>query len=468
MEGEPQVSERTETNEPISSAPEVQVQTPELPQTPVTEQKSEKSIPNQEDQELNNQTTVKKLQQRADLQVVSQNIKAELQNQIQVHELVWKPIVESKTHQRLESIYHQISPEGVVYFDVLDQEEFISQTEKNFQALIQNHQVDTVKRWNDEEIEKMFGKGLNPTSLITSYESAQWFTKEAPISSNPVILELGTGAGWATVMLYESVKKQYPESRLKQFSVDMSPHAIAATQTLLTYKGIAHIVAANPQELAQIQAWMNNTVEGREYSGVVLVLDNINEVLNRFPEKSVEGVYSSHGTAYLSKGEYTNFLKTLPSKLKKDGVFMADSLNPLYTNQLDIGTTLSQMIAPKRMRASLTKKGITYMYGDKIKNNSKYFPGEDVQILKGFNTPQAYLILEWCNYLLRKMDFTRLMKTVKSLKVTMKVVDEYRSDVFPSFLLKNIVSEEKLNFENLNNPPEFPTFMDTQGFRVKE
>lgn len=459
MEGEPQVSERTETNEPIKSGPEVQVLTPELPQTSTTEQ---------EEQELNNQIAVQNLQQQADLQVVSQNVTTELQNQEQVYEQVWKPILNNRTHQKLETVYHRISPEGVVFFDVLDQEEFIAQTEKNFQALIQNHQVDTVKRWNEEEIEKMFGKGLNPTSLITSYESAQWFTKEAPLSSNPVILELGTGAGWATIMLYESVKKQYSEARLKQYSVDMSPHAIAATQTLLTYRNIPHIVAANTRELEQIQAWMSNTPEGKEFSGVVLVLDNINEVLNHFPMKSVEGVYSSHGTAYLSKSEYANFLKTLPYKLKKNGVFIADSLNPLYTNQLDIGTTLSQMLSPNRMKETLTKKGITYMYGEKIKNNSKYFPGEDVQVLKGFNTPQAYLIFEWCNYLLKKMDFNRLMKTIRSLQVTMKVVDEYRADVFPSFLLKNIVSEERLNFENLNNPPEFPIFMDTQGFRVKE
>lgn len=424
----------------------------------------------QEEREPNYQATMQNLQQQANLQVVSQNVKTELQNQVQVHEQVWKPVLNNRTHQRLESVYHKISPEGVIYFDVLDQNEFISQTKKNFQTLIQNHQVETIKseRWDSEEIEKMFGKGLNPTSLITSYESAQWFTKEAPLPNDSVILELGTGAGWATVMLYESIKKQYPEAKLKQYSVDMSPHAIAATQTLLTYRNIPHIVATNHKEFEQIQSWMSNTSEGKDFSGVVLVLDNINEVLNRFSEKSINGVYSSHGTAYLSKSEYTNFLKTLSYKLKKDGIFIADSLNPLYTNQLDTGTTLSQMIAPKRVRESLTKRGITYIYGEKIKNNSKYFPGEDVQVLKGFNTSQAYLILEWCNYLLRRMDFSRLIKTVKSLQVTMKVVDNYRADVFPSFLLKNIVSDENLKFESLNNPPEFPIFMDTQGFRVKE
>ncbi|NLZ24698.1 hypothetical protein GX888_03080 [Candidatus Dojkabacteria bacterium] len=429
----------------------------------ILEQKLEEPTTKIKEEELYKETVVQSTQQ-----VVSRGIDSKLEKQVQTYNQVWRPVIESKSYRRLESVYHQISPKGVVYFDVLDREIFITQTEKNFQSLIQNHQIGTVKRWNDEEIEKMFGKGLNPTSLITSYESAQWFAKEIPPLGDLVVLELGTGAGWATVMLYESIRGEHQDLKVKQYSVDMSPHAIAATETLLTYKGIPHIVATNPHELAQIQDWMDNTPEGKGYSGVILVLDDINGVLERFSDKSVEGVYSSHGTAYLSKSEYRNFLNTLSSKLKNNGIFIADSLNPLYTNRLDVGTTLSQMLAPKRMMKSLTKKGITYMYGGKLRNNSKYFPGEDVQILKGFNTPQAYLIIEWCNYLLKKMDFKRLVKTVKSLQVTMRVVDEYRSDVFPSFLLKDIVDEEKLNFQSLSNPPEFPIFMDTQGFRMKK
>ncbi len=401
-----------------------------------------------------------------DLKAIGDRVKTGLQRQEEEFETIWKPILDSDTHKKLKNIYHEISPEGVVFFDVLDQEKFVSQTEANFERLMEEHHVDTIKRWNDTEIERMFGKGLNPTSLITSYESAEWFAKETRLTDNPIILELGTGAGWATVMLFETVKKEYPNAKVKQFSVDMSPHAIAATQTLLTYKNIPHIIAANLDELQQIQAWINETEDGRNFSGIILVLDYINEGLDSFSEKSVEGVYSSHGTAYLSKNEYIDFMKLLPIKMKKNGVFIADSLNPIYTNQLDIFITLLQMIAPKKMQEYYNKKGVVYIYGEKIRNNSKYFPGEDVQILKGFNIPHAYLIFKWCNYLMRKLDLKRLMKTVKSLQVTMKVVDEYRSDVFPSYLLKDIVTEEKLNFEVLGNKPDFPVFMDTEGFRI--
>jgi hypothetical protein len=58
---------------------------------------------------------------------------------------------------------------------------------------------------------------------------------------------------------------------------------------------------------------------------------------------------------------------------------------------------------------------------------------------------------------------------MKSLLLTMDVIDEYRSDVFPSSLLKEIIEEEDLNFKALTNIPELPIFVDTQGFRlVKE
>jgi hypothetical protein len=119
------------------------------------------------------------------------------------------------------------------------------------------------------------------------------------------------------------------------------------------------------------------------------------------------------------------------------------------------------------MKESLDKKGIQYLYSkEKMKNNSKYFPGEEVQIFKGFNTEHSYLILKWCNYLLRNLELTRLKKTIESLTTTMKVVDDYRADVFPSFLLDGVIKENNLNFEKIEGRPNFPKFMDTQGFRL--
>lgn len=407
------------------------------------------------------------------VQIAQQKFSDRVQKDIELQEErqneVWKPIIEAKHHKELDSIYHTISPVELPFFDVLDQKLFTEQTKINFEELEKRYNIHTVQRWDGSEIDKMFGKGLNPTSLITSLESAQWFEKNLPQKDNPTILELGTGAGWGTVMLFNTLEKKNPDQKIKQFSVDMSAHSIAATETLLNYSGIPYITVADGAELIQIQKWLKENPEGENFSGVILVLDRFNDVMDKFGDASIDGIYSSHGTAYLSKNEYTDLLQKSTRVLGEEGLFIADSLNPLYTNKLDTFFTLSQIMNPDKVKKSLDKKGVDYIYSkEKLKNNSKYFLNQDVKVLKGFNTEEAYLILRWCNYLLKNMELERLTKTIESLSVTMKVVDDYRADVFPSFLLNDVVKENDLKFEKLDGRPDFPIFMDTQGFRLKK
>lgn len=397
----------------------------------------------------------------------SERITKDIQLQKETEEKVWKPVVENKHHQELDRAYHEISPSRLPFFDVLDQKKFTDQTRINFEELAGRYHVSAVPRWDGSEIDKMFGKGLNPTSLITSLESAEWFEKNLKNKSNPTVVELGTGAGWGTVMLFNTLKEKNPEQRIRQFSVDMSAHAIAATETLLNYSGIPYITVEDGVELVQIQKWLEENDEGKNFSGVVLVLDKFNDAIDKFQEGSLDGIYSSHGTAYLSRNEYADFLGKASKVLTNGGLFIADSLDPRYTNKLDTVFTLRQIINPDGMRKTLNSRNVEYLYSkEKMKNNSKYFPGEDVQIFKGFNTEHSYLILKWCNYLLRSLEFERLGKTIQSLSVTMKVVDDYRADVFPSFLLDGVVQENGLSFEKLEGRPNFPKFMDTQGFRL--
>lgn len=382
-------------------------------------------------------------------------------------QIEWKPIVESKQHKKLEEEYHKISPKLLPFFDVLDQDKFTEQTKVNFDELNKRYNINVVQRWNESEIDKMFGKGLNPTSLITSLESAEWFEKNLPQSENPVVLEMGTGAGWSTVMLYNTLRESKPNGKIRQFSVDMSAHSIAATETLLNYSGIPYITVSDGEELGQIQQWLENNESGKNFSGVILILEKFNDVVGKFQDASIDGIYSSHGTAYLSRNEYIDLLKKSERILRNNGLFVSDSLNPLYTNKLDTIFTLRQIINPDGMKRILDQRGVDYLYSNQtLKNNSKYFLGQDVKVLKGFNTEHAYLILRWCNNLLRNLDFNRLIKTVKSLSVTMKVVDEYRADVFPSFMLEDVVRENNLKYEKLEGRPNFPIFMDTQGFRL--
>lgn len=384
-------------------------------------------------------------------------------------QIEWKPIAESKQHKKLEEEYHRISPQLLPFFDVLDQKKFIEQTKTNFRELTDRYHIPIVERWNEEEIINMFGKGLNPTSLITSLQSVEWFKENLPFSDEEkCILDLGTGAGWSTVMLFNSLRES-GEGRTIQYSIDMSPHAIAATETLLCYSGIPYITISDGNELLFIKNWLHTSEVGKNFNGVILVLDEFGKAMDKFEDNSISGIYSGHGTAYLSKNEYKNFLHKSTRILSKDGIFIADSLNPLYTNKLDPLFTLSQMLFPDRMKKRLDKKGVKYIFSDeKMINKSKYFPDQDVKILKGYNVDTAYLVLRWCNYLLRHFETKRLVETINSLVLSMRLVEAYRPDVFPSFLLENIISEQGLSYQQLSGRPDFPPFFDTQGFRLKK
>lgn len=400
-------------------------------------------------------------------------IMRELHEQRENHQKVWGPILHSKKWKEMEEAYHKISPKNLVYYDVLDRDLFTAETKNNLEGIYrENKDLGIKPRWNEGEIDRMFGKGLNPTSLITSLESIEWFEGNIEMSSSPNIkvLELGSGAGWATAMLYKTLEERSQGKKIHLFSADSSVHAIAATKTLLNYYNIPYIVCTSREKLEESERWLEHSDEGQNFSGVILVLGEFNDIVRTFNEDTFTGIYSSHGTAYLSRNEYTDLLKESAKVMCRDGIFIADSLNPLYTNNLDKLFTLSQIINPKASRAKLDREGIEYIYSKKeLKNNSKYFTNENIKILRGFNTPHAYLIIEWCNYLLRKLQIGRLIKTIKSLSVTMKVVDEYRSDVFPSFLLKEMIEQEKLPYSLIEKGrPNFPIFMDTQGFKLSK
>ncbi len=383
---------------------------------------------------------------------------------------IWEPIVSSKEHASLKEEYHKISPKGMVFFDVADQERFRKEAKRNYETLNSRFSIEIVKRWDEKEMDRMFGKGLNPTSLITSLDSAKWFEKNLK-NKEGIVLELGPGAGWSTVMLFNALEQENQEEKTHLVSVDMSAHAIAASQTLLEYSNIPYITLSSPKELDSLSKWLRDTQEGKDFSGVILILDKFENVISSVPDSFFSGVYSSHGASYLSELEYKKILDLLQNKLEPSGIFISDSLNPLYTNQLNKLLTISQMLAPKLSQKILTKRGVEYIEkkGSKLKSNSKYFQGQNVTIFQGFNIESAYLIFRWCNQLLKSVEIKRLLDTVKSLEVTMEVVEAYRDDVYPSYLLEGMVKENNFRYSKLEGrPSSFPIFMDTQGFRLEK
>ncbi|MDD2637161.1 MAG: hypothetical protein PHW82_16860 [Bacteroidales bacterium] len=376
--------------------------------------------------------------------------------------------------ERLESEFYQISP-NTLFFDTKLQDEILEVIKKRFETLKQIIPgAKTLDFWNETEIDRMFGKGFNPTSLVTSAESAEWFSAKLELDGDEplMVAELGCGAGWSTTMLFRNLEKIADGRKQYINSIDMSPHAIATTQTLLEYYGISYIIIANNEQRKQISRLIQT---GELDSCVLLNLGNFDEILEKYPEDYFHGIYSTHGSAYLSEKEYEKVLSLISKKGKNDAIFVADSLNPLYTNRLSTPILLLQMLFPKVSKKILNALDVKYIFARKgLNNTSKYFPqNSEVKVIRIFNEERADLIINWANYLIRTLRIKRLLETKKSLSVTMDVVERYRSDVFPSTQLNRVVKNINMNanktvFEELTNKPDFTIFLETIGFRVNK
>ncbi|MFA7143584.1 MAG: hypothetical protein WC175_06425 [Candidatus Dojkabacteria bacterium] len=374
----------------------------------------------------------------------------------------------------LETEFYKISP-NTLFFDTKLQDEILKVIKERFKTLSQIIPgAETSDKWNETEINYMFGKGFNPTSLVTSAESSEWFSGKLNLDKDEPIMvsELGCGAGWSTIMLFHSLEK-IAEGR-KQYinSIDMSPHAIATTQALLEYYNIPYIVIANDEQREQLSQLIRR---GEIDSSVLLNLGGYKEVLEKYPDDYFNGIYSTHGSAYLSENEYEDVFNLISKKGKNDAIFVADSLNPMYTNRLSAPMTLLQMIFPKATRKILDSLNVEYVFAKKgLPNTSKYFPqNSEVKVIRIFNEKRADLIIKWANYLIRTLRVKRLLETKKSLSVTMDVVERYRSDVFPSTQLTRVVGNINRNanktvFEELTNKPDFTIFLETIGFRLNK
>ncbi len=381
---------------------------------------------------------------------------------------------ETPDFEKLKTEFYKISP-NTLFFDTKLEDEIIEVIKERFTTLKRIIPgAKTSDFWNETEINYMFGKGFNPTSLVTSAESAEWFSTKLKLGRDEplVVAELGCGAGWSTTMLFRNLEK-IADGRKKYInSIDMSPHAIATTQALLEYYGISYVVIANNEQRTEISRLIET---GELDSCVLLNLGRYDEILERYPEDYFHGIYSTHGSAYLSEKEYVKTFRLIYEKGKDDAVFVADSLNPLYTNRLSTPILLLQMLFPKTSKKILDALDVKYVFAKKgLTNTSKYFPEKsEVTVIKIFNEKRADLIINWANYLIRTLRIKRLLETKKSLSVTMDIVERYRSDVFPSTQLDKVAEKVNMDlnktiFEELSNKPDFTIFLETIGFRINK
>ena len=362
-----------------------------------------------------------------------------------------------KRDLKLEEIYSKIAPD-IPLVNVSLKNLFLKKCGEYFLFLLSKESgVSIAERWDEYEIMRMFGKGLNPTSLKTALNNIDFLVEHiSPKEDTIRVLEYGPGAGWSTLMLHNQLKKKFPEKKIELITVDISPHSIVATQNTLDYYQVhwqTYLKGDSVKDYA------------RKDENVTIALDDFVAFTKKQPDGYFDGFFSSHGTAYLSEDEYVVLLNDMKLKGKNGAVFVADSLDPLYTVKLDTLHLLFCSLFP-----SLTKNMREYAYGKELYSNSKYFPrGEVVKKLIKVNNEESLLFYRWNHYLLSRFKFLYIVQMLKSMRITTDVIEEYREDVYPSYLVNKLIKREELNcWEEIPNPPKCPLYICNCALRLKK
>lgn len=364
----------------------------------------------------------------------------------------WK----EKRDQSLEDAYNSIAP-SIPLVNVDHKELFLERCSKYYEELERDAEgIKKIDRWDGYEIERMFGKGLNPTSLKTALNNINYLVDNISTENDTVrVVEFGPGSGWSTLMLRNQLHKKFPDKKIELISVDKSPHSIVATQNSLDYYQIpwqTEIRDGNVEKISNKDQF------------VTLVLDDFVEFSKKQSPSYFDGYFSSHGTAYLSGQEYEQLLESIKVNGKPGAVFVADSLDPLYTVKLDTLHLILCSVFP-----SITRNMKEYTYGKSLVSNSKYFSGHEVKKLTRVHNSESNLFYNWNNYLLSRLKFKYIVQMLKSIRTTTDVIEEYREDVYPSYLVNNLVKKEGLNnWKQMENLPACPLYITNCAFRLKK
>ncbi len=182
--------------------------------------------------------------------------------------------------------------------------------------------------WTMEAIIALLEKGYNPVPLWSAFLSASLCVAGLEGLSGRgdlQVLELGCGAGWSTLILY-NLLRQFAGERFVLHSVDSSPYAIASTSRMLSHFHIPYRIVVNGEEVVS-----EGAQAGADWPTVTLRMQPFTSALDRYNADSIGAAYSNHATAYLEPSAYRTVIEKLYRVLIPGGTFTGESLDPDFS-----------------------------------------------------------------------------------------------------------------------------------------
>jgi len=172
--------------------------------------------------------------------------------------------------------FYSIFPEDIPYFSYKQVKDILQNIPTESSKYIDKYNIKTYtfSLWNIEGVRGLFLKGLNPSTsmyILASLNLLEASLKTLDKRNRIIGIEYGTGAGWATVMLWKKINKLFP--KLTIYSIDSSPYAVATTKLMLDLQKIPNIVIKE-KELEQ----------NADFNGVVLFINDFVNATKLLPK----------------------------------------------------------------------------------------------------------------------------------------------------------------------------------------
>jgi hypothetical protein len=304
----------------------------------------------------------------------------------------------NKQHETLSTAFNQICGNGIPFLAPQDYDEIQSAIPTVASQISGINTTDT--RWDLGIIENMLEKGYNPTALEPTCISANLCVssiKSLPINNQKIsIIELGTGAGWSTLILYNILRHNFDNFVIH--AIDESSYSISCTSKMLEHFGIPYQIIANGESVY-------STSESRK---VILYADNFISSLSQFDAKSIHAIYSNHGTAYMDSVKHADMLKIAQSILISNGIFVTDSLDPQIFMDLSKFFIISSILTGKnKTKFSLIPNEERYLYKES---------NDGTKILRVMRDESAANFLDWLSYLVYSGRLSIFMKYLSALR----------------------------------------------------